>query len=98
MADLLIKGGTIVTVDKDRKVIKNGVLVTEGNRIKFIGPRGNVKKKYKAEKVINAEGKTIFPGFINAHAHMFQVLLRNLAVDMPLLRWLDKVIYPAISS
>jgi len=97
MADLLIKGGTIVTVDKDRKVIKNGVLVTEGNRIKFIGPRGKVKKKYKAEKVINAEGKTIFPGFINAHTHMFQVLLRNLAVDMPLLRWLDKVIYPAIS-
>ncbi len=47
MADLLINDGTIVTVDKDRRVIKNGVLVTEGNRIKFIGLRGEAKKKYE---------------------------------------------------
>jgi 5-methylthioadenosine/S-adenosylhomocysteine deaminase len=96
--DMIITGGTVVTVDKERRVIKNGAVAIEGNRIAFVGKMAEVEQKYKAEKKIDARGKAVFPGFINAHTHMFQVLLRNLATDMVLLEWLKRSIWPMLFS
>lgn len=97
MTDLIMKGGTIVTMDKERRVIRDGAVITRENKIEFVGKREEAEKRFKTEKEINTGKKVIFPGLINAHTHMFQVLLRNLAVDAPLLDWLKSVIHPAIS-
>lgn len=97
MTDVIIKGGTIVTMDDKRRIIEDGAVVTRENKIEFVGKREKAEEKYKPEKEIDARRKVIFPGLINAHTHMFQVLLRNLAVDAPLLDWLKSVIHPAIS-
>lgn len=96
--DMIVRGCTVVTVDKERKIIKNGAIASDDGRIVFVGKMGEVDQKYKAEKVIDASKKVIFPGFVNAHTHMFQVLLRNLAVDMDLLEWLKKSIWPMLFS
>lgn len=96
MANLIVKGGTIVTMDKGRRIIKDGAVVIKENKIEFVGGREEAEKRYKTGKVIDARNKVIFPGLINAHTHMFQVLLRNLAVDAPLMDWLRTVIFPAI--
>ena len=96
MADLIVKGGTVVTMDGARRIIRDGAIVISGDRIEFVGSREEAEGKYRAERTIDASGKFIFPGFINAHTHMFQVLLRNLAVDMVLLEWLRRVIHPAL--
>jgi imidazolonepropionase-like amidohydrolase/Tol biopolymer transport system component len=57
----------IVTM-KGNEVIENGTLVVEGNVIKAVGKAGEVILPAGA-KVIDASGKTILPGFIDAHAH-----------------------------
>ncbi len=98
MADLIVRGGTVVTMDGARRIIKDGAIVVSGDRIEFVGGREEAEQKYKAEKVIDAKGKVAFPGFVNAHTHMFQVLLRNLAVDMVLLEWLKRAIHPMLLS
>lgn len=57
----------IVTM-KGNEVIENGTIVVEGNTIKAVGKSGEVTVPAGA-KVIDATGKTILPGFIDAHAH-----------------------------
>jgi len=57
----------IITMDQD-EVITDGTVLVEGNLIKSVGKTGEVKIPESA-KVINCEGKTIMPGFVDAHAH-----------------------------
>ena len=90
MADILIEGGLIVTMDPHRRIIRRGSLAIEGDRIAAIGEvvegRGDV--------VIDARGKAVLPGLINAHTHLPMTLLRGIADDMPLLEWLETKIWP----
>ncbi|MFD2516420.1 amidohydrolase family protein [Salinimicrobium flavum] len=58
----------IITMNGD-KVIENGTIVVEGNRIISIGNASEVEVPKKA-KVIDATGKTIMPGIVDAHAHI----------------------------
>src|SRR5690606_1739365 len=60
-------GARIITMNGD-EVIENGTLLVEGNRIKATDKTGEVKIPAGA-KVIDCSGKTIMPGFIDAHAH-----------------------------
>lgn len=57
----------IITMKGD-EVIENGTLIVDGNHIKAVGPAASVSVPANA-KVIDASGKTIMPGFIDAHAH-----------------------------
>lgn len=95
--DLIIKGGTVVTIDQKRRIIRDGAIAISGNEIEFVGKREEVDSKFKSDAVIDSSGRTIFPGLVNAHDHMFQVMLRNLGVDTNLLEWLKTVIHPAMS-
>ncbi len=60
-------GGKIITME-DEQVIENGVVLVEGNKIKAVGLKGQVKIP-RDTKVIDITGKTIMPGLIDAHAH-----------------------------
>jgi len=57
----------IITM-KDNEVIENGTIIVEGNKIKAVGKTGEVNIPSTA-KTIDASGKTIIPGFVDAHAH-----------------------------
>jgi 5-methylthioadenosine/S-adenosylhomocysteine deaminase len=85
MTDLIVKGGAVVAVDRKRKVIENRAIAISKNKIEFVGRRKEAEKRFEPEATVGAEGKIIFLGLVNAHEHMFQVVLRNLAVDVPLL-------------
>ena len=61
-------GARLVTMNGD-EVIQNGTLVVEGNRIAALGPRAAVPVPVGAH-VIEAAGKTIIPGLVDAHAHV----------------------------
>jgi imidazolonepropionase-like amidohydrolase/Tol biopolymer transport system component len=60
-------GGRVVTMNGD-EVIEDGVVVVEGNRIKAVGKRGAVAVPAGA-KTYDVSGKTVLPGFIDAHYH-----------------------------
>lgn len=66
---VLLKGARVITM-KGTEVIENGDILIENNRIKEIGKSGSLKGTGKA-KVIDVKGKTIVPGFVDTHAHMW---------------------------
>ena len=77
--DLLITGGTYVTMDGDRLILEDGALATKGDSIVAIGFRGELENKYTAAQTIDARGKLVLPGFINGHTHVPMTLFRGLA-------------------
>jgi 5-methylthioadenosine/S-adenosylhomocysteine deaminase len=93
--DLLINGGTIVTMDGDRLILEDGVVVVKGDVISAIGFRTDLEKKYIADQIIDARGKLVLPGFINGHTHVPMTLFRGLHDDVTLDEWLHKYIFPA---
>lgn len=93
--DLLIVGGTVVTMDKDRRLIENGAVAIRDGKIAMVGTRGIVTYHLTAKRTINATGKVIIPGLINTHTHVPMSLFRGIADDMDLQEWLTKFIFPA---
>jgi 5-methylthioadenosine/S-adenosylhomocysteine deaminase len=93
--DLLVLGGTIVTMDGTRRVIDDGGIAVAGGRIVAIGPRDEIQRGFTARKKILAFGKVLTPGLINGHTHVPMVLFRGLADDLDLQEWLTKYIFPA---
>jgi imidazolonepropionase-like amidohydrolase/Tol biopolymer transport system component len=60
-------GGRIITM-KGEEVIEDGTVVVEGNRIRAVGPRGQVQVPAGAH-VVDAKGKTLIPGLVDVHWH-----------------------------
>src|ERR1044072_6126428 len=97
-ADLLVTGGTIVTMDQTRRIIDDGAIAVVKGRIVAIGPRAEVESRYTSRQRINAGGKVITPGLINGHTHVPMVLFRGLADDLDLQEWLKEYIFPAAAK
>ncbi|HEX6283989.1 MAG TPA: amidohydrolase [Pyrinomonadaceae bacterium] len=93
--DLLVLGGTIVTMDQTRRVIDNGGIAVSNGRIVAIGPRGEIERGYTSRQRVSSVGKVLTPGLINGHTHVPMVLFRGLADDLDLQDWLTKYIFPA---
>jgi 5-methylthioadenosine/S-adenosylhomocysteine deaminase len=78
MADLLLSGGTIVTVDPARSVIEDGAIAITDNRIIAVGPRGYVTRAHPAKRVIDTSHHAILPGLIDSHGHAGHGLVKSL--------------------
>ena len=91
-ADLLITGGVVVTMDEDRHIYSPGMVLAKEGVIVEVGP---VRPNASAKRVIDASGKAVVPGLVNAHTHLPMVLFRGLADDLELSAWLRETIFPA---
>jgi 5-methylthioadenosine/S-adenosylhomocysteine deaminase len=94
MGTILIENGSIVTVNDEQKVHRNGYVFIENDRISAVGAGEAPTPYQKADTVINAALMAVMPGMVNAHTHLFQTFLRGLADDKPLLDWLKAAIWP----
>jgi 5-methylthioadenosine/S-adenosylhomocysteine deaminase len=94
-ADLLVAGGTVVTMDASRTILDDGAVAVKGDTIVAVGPRSELEAKYDAAQTIEAQGKLVLPGFINGHTHVPMTLFRGLHDDVTLNDWLYKYIFPA---
>src|SRR5438132_1505896 len=95
VVDLIVSGGTVVTMDGSRRVIENGAVAVQTGRIVAVGHTADLDRNYTAREVISAAGKVIIPGLINGHTHVPMTLFRGLADDLDLQEWLTKYIFPA---
>lgn len=93
--DIIIRGGTVVTMDGTSRVIENGAVAVKGERIVAVGATSEIVARYTAARTINAAGKVVMPGLINTHTHVPMVLFRGIADDLVLMEWLQKYIFPA---
>jgi 5-methylthioadenosine/S-adenosylhomocysteine deaminase len=92
--DILVVG-TIVTMDKTRRVIENGAVAIRADKITAIGTRAEIARRYPRARVIDATGRVVIPGLINTHTHVPMSLFRGISDDLDLNDWLTKYIFPA---
>src|SRR5262245_41201843 len=91
---LLIKNADLlVTMDGQRREIRQGGMFIEDNRIKQVGPSSELPQT--ADEVLDMTGKVVIPGLVNTHHHMYQSLTRVVpaAQDGELFNWLTNL-YP----
>ncbi|HID91130.1 TPA: amidohydrolase [Candidatus Bathyarchaeota archaeon] len=77
-------------VQTPHRVIRNGCVVVEGDRIVDVG-RAGLSGRYPRYERVDAQDCVVIPGLINAHCHAAMTLMRGIADDMPLDRWLGKI-------
>ncbi|WAM31003.1 amidohydrolase [Caldicellulosiruptor naganoensis] len=93
--DLLIKSATIITLNSENEILKGDILIENGKISRISEGIELPKEKIPSTKVIDAENLIALPGFINAHTHCGQTILRSYADDLPLYEWLFEKIFPA---
>jgi 5-methylthioadenosine/S-adenosylhomocysteine deaminase len=93
--DLIVSGGTVVTMDSARAIYQDGSVAIRGDSIVAVGPRAEIEGQYQSAQVIDARGHLMLPGFINGHTHVPMTLFRGLHDDVTLNDWLYKYIFPA---
>jgi len=94
-ADLIVAGGTVVTMDPARTIYDDGAVVINGDNILAVGPRAEIEARFTGRQTIDARGKLVLPGFINGHTHVPMTLFRGIHDDVTLTDWLYKYIFPA---
>ncbi len=93
--DLLIVNARVVTVDADFSVFDPGAVAVSDGAIAAVGPSADLASRFSARSTWDARGKIVLPGLVNTHTHAAMTLLRGLADDLPLDRWLRDKIFPA---
>lgn len=93
--ELLIAGGTVITVDSNNSVIEDGAVAIDQGIIIETGERSVLERTYRPAETRRARGGIVMPGLINAHTHVAMSYFRGLADDLPLMRWLQDYIWPA---
>jgi 5-methylthioadenosine/S-adenosylhomocysteine deaminase len=94
-ADLIVSGGTVVTVDANHRVIPDGAVAITGTDIVGVDTAEAIRREFRADDTIDAGGGVIMPGLVNTHTHAPMVLFRGLADDLALTDWLNNYIFPA---
>ena len=92
--DLLLVGGTVITMDARRAVIESGAVAVRGREIVAVAEAAELMEQYSAGEIVHCEGDLILPGLVNTHSHAPMSLLRGLADDLRLDVWLHGYILP----
>lgn len=99
--NILIRNATILPMNATggQPLHYEGDVGIEGERIAFAGADGRQAEEFLARhagdcRVVEAEGKVVLPGFVNAHTHVAMSLLRGVSDDVPLAEWLEQHIWP----
>lgn len=87
---LVLHPSFIVTMDQQRRVLKDHYLGISDGKIVYIG--GDKPSEY--EELIELPNRVILPGLIDSHTHVAMTLLRGLKDDADLMEWLQKYILP----
>jgi len=88
MKSILIKNGTLLTMDERDTIVQGDLLLRDG-RIASVGETGQT-----ADIQIDASGCAVLPGFVQTHIHLCQTLFRGAADDLSLLDWLKTRVWP----
>lgn len=92
--DLVVHARWIVPVQPDGVVLEHhGVAIRDG-AILAVLPQDALRARYAARSVVELADHVLIPGLINLHTHAAMTLMRGIADDLPLMRWLQDAIWP----
>jgi len=92
---LLIIPRWVVPVEPEGAVLEHTAVAVRDGRIQAVLPTAQAATRYPGYREIHLAQHALIPGLINAHTHAAMSLMRGLADDMPLMRWLQEHIWPA---
>ena len=92
--DLILTADTIVTMDSEYRIFKDGALAIKNDTIIDVGARCEIQENHTASEAVDLGSRVIIPGLINAHTHVPMTLLRGLADDLRLDVWLMGYMMP----
>jgi 5-methylthioadenosine/S-adenosylhomocysteine deaminase len=88
--DMVIQGGTLLTMSANMDIIEDAVIGIKNGRITLV----DKNRRLTADKIVDAAGCLVLPGLVNTHTHLPMVCFRGLADDLPLMDWLTGHIFP----
>jgi 5-methylthioadenosine/S-adenosylhomocysteine deaminase len=93
VADLLLTGGCVITVDDERRVLDPGAVAVSGDRILAVGALAEMGE-WTGRRVIDCRDRAVLPGLIDCHNHLFQALARGLGEGLSIWPWLCEFMWP----
>jgi len=93
--DTLLCARWIVPVEPRDVVLEEHAVAIADGRILALLPRAEALARYRPHTTVVLDRHALLPGLVNAHTHAAMTLLRGLADDLPLMRWLQEHIWPA---
>jgi putative selenium metabolism protein SsnA len=78
---ILIRNGTVLTFGKPCRVLEGHALLLEDGRIARLAPLAAIEGPF--DRVLDAKGKVVLPGLVNAHMHFYSTLVRGLGKAAP---------------
>jgi len=95
MDSFLIRARWVVPVEPSGTVLDDHAVAVRGERIEAVLPAAEAAQRYAGSEQVELGQHVLIPGLVNAHTHAAMSLMRGLADDRPLLRWLTEHIWPA---
>jgi cytosine/adenosine deaminase-related metal-dependent hydrolase len=87
MRRILIKAGTIVTMDSNVADLRRGDVLIEDGRIRDVAPSIDAADA----EIVDASARIVMPGFVNAHIHTWQTALRGIAANWTIPEYLHNM-------
>jgi 5-methylthioadenosine/S-adenosylhomocysteine deaminase len=93
--DLLIEAGWVVPVEPHGVVLEDHAVAVREGAIVALLPTVEARLRYAPRERVERPRSVLLPGLVNAHTHNPMTLMRGLADDLPLMRWLNEHMWPA---
>ncbi len=85
----------IIPVEPAGAVLEDHCVALRGGLIEAVLPRADAEARFSSHEKVDLGEHALIPGLVNAHTHAAMSLMRGLADDLPLMRWLEGHIWPA---
>lgn len=93
--DLLIHARWVIPVEPARTVLDYHSVAVKDGLIADVLPSDLARRTVQAARVVDLGEHVLIPGLVNLHTHAAMTLMRGIGDDLPLMRWLQEVIWPA---
>ncbi len=85
----------MVPVEPEGRVLEGHAVAVRDGRVEALLPLQDGRSRFSGYERVPLGEHVLIPGLVNAHTHAAMALMRGLADDLPLMRWLEEHIWPA---
>lgn len=96
--DLIIDRAIVLTLDAQRRILTDGAIAIDGDRIVAVGKTAEVRAKYAAKRSIDGSRRLVMPGLVNGHAHLNEIARGLIPDDLKTSDWLKFWCYPYLAA
>ena len=97
-ADLVVHARWIIPIEPEEAVLHHHAVAIRNGKIVSVLPSELARTAIDATQVMDLPDHVLLPGLVNLHVHSAMTLMRGIADDLPLMRWLNEAIWPAESA